>query len=76
VKSYIELLDRLGEEAEKRGEREVGKTFRSAREYVRLFSKYGIIKVSKVGRAYVITLNREGKITKAVIEFLREVGYL
>ena len=44
--------------------------------YVDLLSKYGIIKVSRVGRAYVITLNREGKTTKAVIGFLREVGYL
>ena len=48
----------------------------TAREYIRLFSKYGIIKVSKVGRAYVITLNRENKTTKAVIEFLKQVGYL
>jgi len=48
----------------------------TAREYVDLLSKYGIVKVSRVGRAYVITLNREGKTTKAIIEFLKQVGYL
>jgi len=49
---------------------------KSARKYVDLLSKYGIVKVSRVGRAYIIMLNRGGKYTKAVIEFLREVGYL
>ena len=39
VESYVELLDRLGEEAEKRGEKEIGKAFRSAREYVRLLTE-------------------------------------
>jgi len=48
----------------------------TAREYIKLLNKYGIVKVSRVGRAYVITLNRENKTTKAVIEFLRQVGYL
>ena len=48
----------------------------TAREYVDLLNKYGVVKVSRVGRAYVIMLNREGKTTKAIIEFLREVGYL
>ena len=48
----------------------------TAREYVDLLRSHEIIKVSRVGRAYVITLNREGKTTKAVIEFLKEVGYL
>jgi predicted transcriptional regulator len=48
----------------------------TVRTYVDLLSKYGIVKVSKIGRAYVIMLNREGKTTKAVIEFLKEVGYL
>ena len=48
----------------------------TAKAYVDLLHRYGIIKVSKIGRAYVIMLNREGKITKAIIEFLREVGYL
>jgi len=48
----------------------------TAREYMELLSKYGIVKVSRVGRAYVIMLNREGKYTKAIIEFLRQVGYL
>jgi len=48
----------------------------TAREYIKLLSRYGIVKVSKVGRAYVITLNREGKTTKAIIEFLKQVGYL
>jgi predicted transcriptional regulator len=48
----------------------------SVKTCIELLSKYGIIKVSKVGRAYVIMLNREGKTTKAVIGFLREVGYL
>jgi predicted transcriptional regulator len=47
-----------------------------AKKYMELLSKHGIIKVSRVGRAYVIMLNREGKTTKAVIGFLREVGYL
>ena len=49
---------------------------KSARKYVELLSNYGIVKVMKIGRAYVIMLNRGGKYTKAVIEFLREVGYL
>jgi len=44
--------------------------------YVDLLHRYGIVKVSRVGRAYVITLNREGKYTKIIIGFLREVGYL
>jgi hypothetical protein len=48
----------------------------TAREYIDLLSKYGIVKVSRVGRAYVIMLNREGKYTKAIIEFLKQVGYL
>jgi predicted transcriptional regulator len=48
----------------------------TVREYIGLLSRYGIIKVSRVGRAYVIMLNREGKTTKAVIGFLKEVGYL
>ena len=48
----------------------------TARRYVDLLRRYGIVNVSRVGRAYVITLNREGKITKAIIEFLRQVGYL
>jgi len=48
----------------------------TAREYIDLLSKYGIVKVSRVGRAYVIMLNREGKTTKAILTFLREVGYL
>jgi predicted transcriptional regulator len=48
----------------------------TVRAYIDLLSKHGIIKVSRVGRAYVIMLNREGKTTKAVIGFLREVGYL
>jgi len=39
VGSYVELLDRLGEEAEKRGGREIGKAFRGAREYVRLLAE-------------------------------------
>ena len=49
---------------------------KSARKYVELLSKYGIVKVVKIGRAYVIMLNREGKTTKAILSFLREVGYL
>ena len=44
--------------------------------YIDLLSKHGIVKVSRVGRAYVIMLNQEGKYTKAVLSFLREVGYL
>ena len=48
----------------------------TAREYIDLMNKYGIVKVSRVGRAYVIMLNREGKTTKTVIEFLKQVGYL
>jgi len=48
----------------------------TVRTYIDLLHKYEVIKVSRVGRAYVIMLNREGKTTKAVIEFLREVGYL
>ena len=48
----------------------------TAREYVKLLSKYGIIKVSRVGKAYVIVLNQEGKYTKTILSFLREVGYL
>jgi predicted transcriptional regulator len=48
----------------------------TVRAYIDLLHKYGIVKVSKIGRAYVITLNREGKTTKAVIGFLKEVGYL
>jgi len=44
--------------------------------YIDLLHRYGIVKVSRVGRAYVITLNREGKYTKAILSFLREVGYL
>jgi len=48
----------------------------TAKAYVDLLHRYGIVKVSRVGRAYVITLNREGKYTKAIISFLREVGYL
>ena len=48
----------------------------TAREYVDLLHKHSIVKVSRVGRAYVIMLNRESKTTKAVIGFLREVGYL
>jgi len=48
----------------------------TAREYIDLLSKYGIVKVSRVGRAYVIMLNREGKYTKAIIEFLKQVSYL
>ena len=48
----------------------------TAKAYVDLLSKYGIVKVSRVGRAYVIMLNQEGKYTKAVLSFLREVGYL
>jgi predicted transcriptional regulator len=44
--------------------------------YIDLLHKYGIVKVSKIGRAYVIMLNHEGKTTKAVIGFLKEVGYL
>ena len=48
----------------------------TAKAYVDLLNKYGIVKVSKIGRAYVITLNREGKYTKIIIGFLREVGYL
>jgi len=48
----------------------------TAKAYVDLLHKYGIVKVSKIGRAYVIMLNQEGKYTKAVLSFLREVGYL
>jgi len=48
----------------------------TVREYIDLLHKHGIVKVSRVGRAYVIMLNREGKTTKAVIGFLKEVGYL
>ena len=48
----------------------------TAREYIKLLSRYGIINVKRVGRAYVITLNREGKYTKAIIKFLKQVGYL
>ena len=48
----------------------------TAKAYIDLLHKYGIVKVSKIGRAYVITLNREGKYTKIIIRFLREVGYL
>jgi len=48
----------------------------TAKAYVDLLHRYGIVKVSRVGRAYVITLNREGKYTKAILSFLREVGYL
>ena len=48
----------------------------TAKAYVDLLNKYDIVKVSKIGRAYVITLNREGKYTKAILSFLREVGYL
>jgi predicted transcriptional regulator len=48
----------------------------TVRAYVDLLSKHGIIKVSRVGRAYVITLNQGGKYTKIIIGFLREVGYL
>jgi predicted transcriptional regulator len=48
----------------------------TVRTYIDLLNKYGVVKVSRVGRAYVIMLNREGKTTKAIIEFLREVGYL
>jgi predicted transcriptional regulator len=48
----------------------------TVRTYIDLLRKYDIVKVSRVGRAYVIMLNREGKTTKAVIEFLKEVGYL
>jgi len=48
----------------------------TAKAYVDLLHRYGIVKVSRVGRAYVITLNREGKYTKIIIGFLREVGYL
>jgi len=48
----------------------------TAKAYVDLLHKYGIVKVSRVGRAYVIMLNQEGKYTKAVLSFLREVGYL
>jgi predicted transcriptional regulator len=44
--------------------------------YIDLLHKHGIVKVSKIGRAYVITLNREGKYTKIIIGFLRKVGYL
>lgn len=44
--------------------------------YIDLLHKYDIVKVSKIGRAYVITLNREGKYTKIIIGFLKEVGYL
>jgi len=47
-----------------------------AKKCVDLLNKYGVVKVSRVGRAYVITLSREGKYTKIIIEFLREVGYL
>jgi len=46
------------------------------RKCVEVMSRYGIVKVMRIGRAYVIMLNQEGKITKAVIEFLRNVGYL
>jgi predicted transcriptional regulator len=49
---------------------------KSARKYVELLSKYGIVKVNRVGRAYVIMLNRGGKYTKAILSFLAEVGYL
>ena len=48
----------------------------TAKAYVDLLRRYGIVNVSRVGRAYVITLNREGKYTKAILSFLREVGYL
>jgi len=48
----------------------------TAKAYIDLLHKYGIIKVSRVGRAYVIMLNQEGKYTKAILSFLREVGYL
>jgi len=48
----------------------------TAKAYIDLLNKYDIVKVSKIGRAYVITLNREGKYTKAILSFLREVGYL
>ena len=48
----------------------------TAKAYIDLLHRYGIVKVSRVGRAYVITLNREGKYTKIIIGFLREVGYL
>jgi len=48
----------------------------TVRTYIDLLHKHEVIKVSRVGRAYVIMLNREGKTTKAIIEFLREVGYL
>ena len=48
----------------------------TAKAYIDLLHRYGIVKVSKIGRAYVITLNREGKYTKIIIGFLREVGYL
>jgi predicted transcriptional regulator len=44
--------------------------------YIDLLHKYDIVKVSRVGRAYVIMLNQEGKYTKAILSFLREVGYL
>ncbi len=49
---------------------------KSARKYIDLLNKYGIVKVMKIGRAYVIMLNRESKTTKAILNFLREVGYL
>lgn len=48
----------------------------TVRAYIDLLSKHGIVKVSKIGRAYVIMLNREGKYTKIIIGFLKEVGYL
>ncbi len=48
----------------------------TAKAYIDLLNKYDIVKVSRVGRAYVITLNREGKYTKIIIGFLKEVGYL
>ena len=44
--------------------------------YIDLLNKYDIVKVSRVGRAYVIMLNQEGKYTKTILSFLREVGYL
>ena len=39
VKSYIEFLEGLGKEAEKRGEEKISKAFRSARECVRLLTE-------------------------------------
>jgi len=47
-----------------------------AKRCAELLSKYGIAKVMRVGRAYVIVLNQENKYAKAIINFLKQVGYL